>query len=316
MRRQTQAGARRAAAALLLLAWTATVAPSAYAEANELLIVGSGNLARFLTPLAAAYQELHPGVRVRVEAGTSTAGPPALLRGRAQLAAMSREMSRDELHAFKVVLGARPARTSVAIDALAIYVNEQNPLQQISLPELDAIYSSARRCGGEEAITSWSQLGLQGSYAARSIGLYGHIPSAGTYAFFRQKALCGGHFREGVHQQPGDRSVVLSIAELRYAMGYGARADLIAGVRALAVAPSAGGSYGTIAPADVYDGRYPLTRDLYLYRTTRRGEERGSAEALRFVRFVLSKTGQDAVDTAGFLRLPESRLAEEHSRLD
>jgi phosphate transport system substrate-binding protein len=291
-------------------------------QVEELVIVGSGNLARILELMKRDFEREHPQIHIVIHDRSSSAGPPALLSGRAQIASMSRPMSPDELHAFQSKLGRQPARISIAIDALAVFVNEGNPLRQITLMQLDEVFSSTRNCGGNTAITHWRQLGLAGDWGARSIGVYGHAPSAGTYAFFRMHALCGGHFREDVRQQPGGRSIALSLAETRYGIGYTARADKRRGIRALAIAAEEGDVYGTIDPSDVYAGAYPLTRDLYLYHLQHRSADSDASTKdepttlERFLRFGLSPDGQRAVEKAGFLKLPTKRIEEERATLD
>ena len=298
---------RRLAGALLLA--FSLVMPAGHASAGELVIVGSETLANFLEPLASRFREANPETRVLVEPRHSSAGPPALLSGRAQLASLSRPMKPDELKAFEARYGRRPVPIAVASDAVAIYVNEANPLEKISLVELDAIYSSERSCGSERAITRWSQLGVEGEFGEREIGAYGLTPSSGTYAFFAAEVLCGGRFRAGIRRQPGGRSLILSIKEGLHSIGYGPRSARTPGVRALEVSVKPGYQYGSLTPAHIHEDVYPLTRDLYLYRLAPGEADPADDEVVAFIRYVLSEAGQDAVEAAGFLRLPADRIA-------
>jgi phosphate transport system substrate-binding protein len=282
---------------------------------GELVIVGSGNMVGFLRAMGRGFARLHPGTRVKVEAKTSSSGPPALLRGRAALASMSRPMNAEEQKAFRTVHDVEPTGISIALDALTIYVNRDNPLVQITLSQLDDVFSSTRACGGGEPITHWKQLGLEGDWAQRSIGLYGHVASAGTNAFFRDHALCGGRFREGIREQPGPRSVILSITESRFGIGYGAVADLGPGVKTLAVGRT-NEAFGKPEASDVYSGVYPLSRELLLYRLPAERDPERDALVDAFLQYSLSDAGQAAVIEARFLALPQQRLAEERARLD
>jgi phosphate transport system substrate-binding protein len=281
---------------------------------GELVIVGSGNMAGFLRAMGRAFAREHPGARVKVEARTSSSGPPALLSGRAALASMSQPMEPRELEAFRVVRDTEPLRLSIAVDALAIYVNRGNPLERITLAQLDRVFSSTRSCDGGEGISKWSQLGLEGEWARHSIGLYGHVASAGTHAFFRERALCGGRFRDEVREQPGPRSVILSITESAYGIGYSAAADLGPGVKTLAVARG-DGEPGKPESEDVEAGNYPLARELYVYRLPAAQDPARAALIDAFLAYALSDAGQAAVAEARFFPLPAERLAEERARL-
>lgn len=305
----------RMAAAAFLVAMTLISNAMADDASDPLVVVGSGNMAGFLRGAAQPFG-LEEGVQMAVEASTSSAGPPALLQGRAGLASMSRRMNDDEMEAFRVVLGAEPPVVTVGIDAVAIFVNRENPLREITIPQLDAIFSERRLCGAEAAITMWRDLGVEGSWANREIGLYGHVPSSGTHAFFRERVLCGGAFREGVRNHPGAKSVILSIAESAFGMGYAARADQDSGIRPLAVTAVPGGRYGTISSKDVYAGHYPLARDLFLYRRPWVADDPQAETARAFVAYMLSDAGQEQVELAGFLRLPADRLATERAKLE
>lgn len=307
---------RFAAVAGGLIALALVAAPGADAHAAELVVVGSGNVSQILEHAGPGYMQQRAGTTLVIESRPSSAGPPALLAGRAQLAAMSREMTPDELLALEKRLGRPPERVSIAIDALAVFVNEKNPLREITLGQLDAIFSRGRACGAPEAIAHWAGLGLSDGWESRRIGLYGHVASAGTHAFFRAHVLCGGHFRDEVIEQPGGRSIAHSVAESRFAMGYSARADRIDGVRSLAIGQTADGPFGSVEAADVYSGAYPLTRDLYLYRIDDPTRPEQNAQVRDFLRFLLGEEGQRAVEAVGFLRLPSQRIDEELARLD
>src|SRR5690606_23376616 len=99
-------------------------------------------------------------------AGSSTA-PPALTESTATLAPMSRGMRQSEIQAFEARHGYAPTELPVAVDMLAVYVNRDNPIDSLSLPEVDAIFSATRRCGHAEDITRWGQVGLGGAWANR-----------------------------------------------------------------------------------------------------------------------------------------------------
>lgn len=294
-----------ALAGALLLCLTAT---AAVAETAAVRITGSGyTMPRFLEPWAAMFEE-ETGTTVSI-AGTGTStGPPALLRGDADIAAMSRPMNDAELAAFVARRGGEPVAIPVAADALAVFVNGGNPLERLTLLQLDAIFSAERRCGPEEAISRWGEIGLDGAWRERRLTLYGRRPGSGTGALFRELALCGGPYRADLRINPGGASAALAIAEEPYGIGFGGRTDGVEGMKMVAIATAEGEPYKLPTRADdVYSGAYPLGRQLYFY-VLGSGHEL-AAPVREFLVFALSEPAQDVVEQAGFMRIPPDMAA-------
>jgi phosphate transport system substrate-binding protein len=283
--------------------------------AGNLSSVGSDTLNNLMTLWAEAYRALYPSARVQVEGKGSSTAPPALIEGTAQLGPMSREMKASEIEAFERRFGYPPTRLSVAVDALAIYVHKDNPLERLSLPELDAIFSKGRRCGHARALERWADLGLSGPLGARPIRLYGRNSASGTYGYFKTVALCEGDFRDTTKEQPGSASVVQSIAGDPYGIGYSGIGYRTSGVKTLALASEPGGTYATTDAEEVYAGRYPLARYLYVYVNKRPGAKLDKLTG-EFLRFVLSREGQAVVVKDGYLPLAPAVLAAERAKLD
>src|SRR5262249_30574986 len=135
--------------------------------------IGSDTLNNVMTMWAENFQKVYPNVKIQIEGKGSGTAPPALIAGTAQLGPMSREMKPSEIDDFEKKFGYPPTRVRVAIDALAIYVNKDNPLAHITLAQADAVFSKSRQCGGAKDITTWGALGLSGDWAAKPISLYG-----------------------------------------------------------------------------------------------------------------------------------------------
>ena len=291
----------------------------AYARSNgvagNLNAVGSDTLNNLMTLWAEAYRTLYPSARVQVEGKDSSTAPPALIEGTAQLGPMSREMKPSESEAFERRFGYPPTRISVALDALAIYVHKDNPLQRIQLSELDAIFSKGRRCGHPRALERWGDLAVAGPLATRPIRLYGRNSASGTYGFFKTVALCEGDFRDTTKEQPGSASVVQSVAGDPYGIGYSGVGYRTSGVKMLALASEPGDEYATTGPEDVFAGHYPLARYLYVYVNKRPGAPLDKLTG-EFLRFVLSREGQAVVVKDGYLPLRADTLAGERAKLD
>src|SRR5690606_9583863 len=184
---------------------------------------------------AEGFQKAYPNVRIQIEGKGSSTAPPALISGTAQLGLMSRAMKAEEIDEFEKRYGYKPTVIRVAVDGLAIYVNKDNPLTQLTLAEVDAVFSKTRKGGHKADLTTWGDLGLTGDWAARPISLYGRNSASGTYGFFKEVALFKGDYRETVKEQPGSASVVQGVTEDRFAIGYSGIGYRTSGVKPLAL---------------------------------------------------------------------------------
>jgi phosphate transport system substrate-binding protein len=281
---------------------------------GNLSSVGSDTLNNVMTLWAEGFKRQYPNVRVQIEGKGSSTAPPALISGTAQLGPMSREMKPSELDEFEKKFGYPPTKIRVAVDALAVYVNKDNPLDHLTLGQVDAIFSKTRSCGGTADLTTWGALGLQGSWASKPISLYGRNSASGTYGFFKEHALCNGDYRDTVKEQPGSASVVQGVSEDMYGIGYSGIGYKTSGVKALALGAKEGQPFITTDPENVYAGKYPLARFLYVYINQPPNQ---SADPLvtQFLRYVLSQQGQAVVVKDGYLPLTAKMVAQERERL-
>jgi len=247
---------------------------------------------------------------LEIDARGSSTGPPALVSGRAQLAAMSREMKWAELEVFRTRYGYEPQRVRVAVDAVVVFVQEDNSLQSLPVPWLDAIYSKTLACGAPRMARRWQDVGVTGPWASRVIHACGLPRMSGTRSFFRQRALCGGRFREDLRDQPGGQSAVRFVAEGFCGIGYGDLQVDGPGVRVLSLAPEENAEAVVPSAETIYAGAYPLSRFLNLY--VNRAPGHAVPEPLaQFLRYVLSDAGQAQVVELGLLPLaPDTRAAE------
>lgn len=265
--------------------------------------VGSDTLNNLMALWAEGFRRRYPSVNFQVEGKGSNTAPPALMEGVAQIGPMSRRMSKDELDAFRQKMGFMPTAVPVALDALAIYVHNQNPLVSISLPELDAAFSASRRGGLDHPVDIWGDLGVTGVLGRYPISLYGRNSASGTYGFFKVAALFGGDFQPRVKELPGSAAVVLSVSLEQAAMGYAGIGYRAEGVRALHVSREQ--DLPAVAPVAhrVISGDYPLGRALYIY-VVKPPSEMLPAVVEEFVQFILSYEGQRIVVKSGYIPLP------------
>ena len=265
--------------------------------------VGSDTLANLMTLWAEEFKRLYPNVNVQIQAAGSSTAPPALTEGTSNLGPMSRLMKDKEVEAFEKRHGYKPTPVPVAIDALAVFVHKDNPLEGLSLQQVDAIFSSTRTCGGAEDVTNWGQLGLEGAWDSRGIQLYGRNSVSGTYGYFKQYALCKGDFKNTVNEQPGSASVVQSISSSLNGIGYSGIGYTTSSVRAVPLAKTPGKPFVAVTAENAVNGSYPLSRFLYVYVNKVPGQPLDPI-TLEFLKMILSRQGQEVVVKDGYVPVP------------
>ena len=283
----------------------AEIAPYEKVEgvSGSLSSVGSDTLANLMTLWAEEFKRLYPNVTVQIQAAGSATAPPALTEGTATLGPMSRMMKSEEVEAFEAKHGYKPTAIPVAVDALAIFVNKDNQLTSISIPQVDAIYSATRTCGHDSDISQWSGLGLSGDLGSQRIQLFGRNSASGTYGYFKEFALCKGDFKSSVNEQPGSASVVQGVTKSLNGIGYSGIGYKTSSVKALPLSRKDGGEAIEPTPENAISGKYPLARYLYVYVNKHPNESLAPLEK-EFILLVLSKTGQAIVVKDGYVPLP------------
>lgn len=276
--------------------------------------VGSDTLNNLMTLWAEDFKRFYPNVNIQIQGAGSSTAPPALTEGTANFGPMSRPMKDQEIQAFEQRYGYKPTAVGVAIDALAVFVNKDNPIQALSLPQLDAIFSSTRNCGAEKDVRRWGEVGLTGEWISRPMQLYGRNSVSGTYGYFKEVALCKGDFKANVNEQPGSASVVQSVSTGLNAIGYSGLGYQTSGVRALPLSRKDGAE--AFAPTDqnAVNGKYPLSRVLYVYVNKAPNQPLSPMER-EFFKLVLSKQGQETVVKDGYVPLPAPLAAKYRAEL-
>jgi phosphate transport system substrate-binding protein len=275
---------------------------------GNLSSIGSDTLANLMTLWAEAFKKTYPNVNLQIQAAGSSTAPPALTENTSNLGPMSRLMKDKEVEAFEKRFGYKPTPIAVAIDALAVFVHKDNPIEGLTIPQVDAIFSSTRTCGGEVDINKWGDTNLQGSWAQRDIQLYGRNSVSGTYGYFKNKSLCKGDFKNTVNEQPGSASVVQSVSTSINGIGYSGIGYTTSSVRAIPLARAEGKDFVAATPENAITGSYPLARFLYVYVNKAPGKPLPPLTA-EFIKLVLSREGQEVVVKDGYIPLP-AKVAE------
>ena len=281
---------------------------------GNLNAIGSDTLNNLMTLWTEAFQKQYPNVKIQVEGKGSSTAPPALIAGTAQLGPMSRLMKPEESDAFEKQYGYKPTPIRVAVDGIGVFVNKDNPLEQLTMSQVDAIFSKTRKAGAPEDITTWGQLGLSGEWAPKPISMYGRNSASGTYGYFKEHALAKGDYKDTVKEQPGSAAVVQGITADKFGIGYSGVGYKTSDVKTVKLAAKEGGEYVADDAANVYSGRYPLARFLYIYVNKAPGKP-VSPLVREFLAFVLSKEGQEIVIKDGYLPLLGQHVGEELPKL-
>lgn len=260
--------------------------PSGGGGAGTLTIKGSDTMVILAQRWAEQYMREHPGTTIQVSGGGSGTGIAALINGTTDIADASRPIRDNESRQIAQRRGTPPHETRVALDALAVYVNDQNPLQSLTIPQLAQIYRGD--------VHNWSEVGGPDL----PIVLYSRENNSGTYAYFKEHVLQDRDFAQTAQTLPGTAAVINAVSQDRAGIGYGG-IGYASGVKTLAIAAEGG---QPVAPTmeNATSGTYPLARYLNMYTV---GAPTGLAA--QFVEWVRSPEGQRLVEAAGYYPLPQ-----------
>lgn len=294
---------------------------------GKLSIAGSDTMRPLISKLSAQFLSLHPGAQIAVEGTGSSAairefllglsyqrrGDKVQSRGTAgsnavELLASSRQLTEEEQKGFEFNYGYRPLEVPIAMDAVAIYVHKNNPIQRLTLAQIDGIFGKDHK-RGQAAISNWSQVGLlDSSLAQQPIHLYGRDKRSGTREFFKHVALKDGDLVDTVVEQPGSASEIIAIAQDPLAVGYAGAGFNISDVRQVPIASQPDQSALLPSVDTVTSGTYPLGRSLYLY-VKKNPNDKLDPFVAEFLSFVNSRQGQETVARASFYPLTGAQVA-------
>ena len=258
-------------------------------------LTGSDTMVNLAQAWAENYKKVKPDVSVQVAGGGSGVGIAGLIDGTLDIATSSREMEPEEIERATKAAGVAPKGIVVGLDALAVYVHKDNPIESISIEELAEIY------GEDGPLVKWSQLGVENAACASDeIIRVSRQNSSGTYVYFREAVL--GRTRDyklGSIDQSGSKDVVALVSRTPCAIGYSGMGYATPGVKALKVSKKKGEPGVPPTVESALDGTYPITRPLFLYTL---GEPSGAVK--EFIDWMLSPAGQKVVQDIGYVPAP------------
>jgi len=276
--------------------------------------IGSDSMNNLMTLWLEAFRKYYPQVTIQIEGKGSSTAPPALTEGTAQFGPMSRPMKSSEVDQFEARHGFAPTAIPTSLDALAVFVPKGNPVRGLGLDQLDAMFS-ATRARRMAAITTWGQAGVKGPLAGKPVSLYGRNSASGTYGYFKEHALKKGDFLSTVKEQPGSAAVVQGVAGDPAGIGYSGIGYVTSGVRAVPVGKTHQGPFYEATYQNVLSGNYPLSRPLLLY-TVKNPKKSVDPLVREFIRFILSREGQEIAVKDGYLPLTAAMVKQELEKLN
>jgi len=265
-----------------------------YARQKYVQVKGSDTLINLVQRLSEVYMETHPGKAISVTGGGSGTGIAAIINDTADIANASRLMKDKEIKKC-VKKGINPMRIVIAIDALSIVINPDNPITDLTVDQIAKIYK------GE--ITNWSEIGGNDE----TINLYGRQPNSGTYDFMK-KHILKGDYSPKMRQMNGNAQIVMGVESDISGIGYVGvgYARSASGIKVVKIGKKEDGPF--IDPLTVSDAStYPISRSLQQYVS---GEPKGNVK--EFIAFELSPKGQEIVEEEGFF--PVSKAYKEVNR--
>ena len=201
-------------------------------------------------------------------------------------------MNVDESTAFQKKYGYKVSDFAVAFDALAVYVNKDNPIKCLTLEQVDRIFSTRRLGSGGRRIDTWGDAGLTGEWAAQPIVMYGRNEISGTYELFREQVLYNGEFRPEVKQQAGSEDVVSKVAGDKFAIGYSGIGYKTDGVRTVPLAVTLRSRMlRYVRRVDLHGQVSRRTISLYLFQQEAERADRPAAPRVYQIYFVQGRPG-------------------------
>ncbi|MEZ5941239.1 MAG: PstS family phosphate ABC transporter substrate-binding protein [Planctomycetaceae bacterium] len=265
---------------------------------GKIKLVGSLTMAELGAVWADNFRKLNPGVEVEIEVKGAVNAVSSVIDGEASFGMMSRTITDEEVQAFQQKFGYPPTVLTPSLEPLAIYVHKDNPIESLTLAQVDQIYSASLKRGAKATAKTWGDVGVTGEWATTSIIPLGRSSTTGSQVFMQQAVLGGGDFRSDLAAAPNNLDLVQAIGKNKGAIGFAGSTYLIPEVKAVPIAWREGDQAFSIHTAG-----YPLVRPLQLVINHPPGKQL-TPEQREFLTYIFSQQGQQAVVIGGFLSVP------------
>ena len=266
------------------------VSPAASAHAGNITVKGSDTMVILAQKWAETYMGKHAEAKIQVTGGGSGVGLGALQNNQTDIANSSRPIKPAEISACIKAFNKKPREYKVCLDGLSVYVNSANPLTELSLEQLEKIFTGK--------VKNWKEVGGQDL----PITVVSRENSSGTYEFFKEHVLKGQDFAASAQTMAGTAAVLQSLSQEPKAIGYGGAAYGLKGAKALKIKKDDSSPAIEPTEATVLSGTYPIWRYLNVYLNP----EIDKGEIAAYLNWIRSDEGQKIVKEVGYYPLPDN----------
>lgn len=270
---------------------------------GELKLGGSNTMSHVASVWVNSFSEFYPDVKISVDVSGSRAAVEAVQAGETHIGLLSRTISEEEVTSFQHVFGYPPTVLTPCLERTAIYVHKDNPIEGLTLAQLDAIFGSECKRGACEPARTWGQVGLKGKWAKLPIIAHGRTFDTGSQVFLQEAVMLGSHMRDDMVSHKSNIGIVQAVASEQGGIGFGGLSYATSDVKAVPLAFAEGQEYIAIDSPQADMGMYPLVRRLQLVVKHDPAKELPPVER-EFIRYVFSRLGQEDVVKAGYQAIP------------
>ena len=270
---------------------------------GELKLGGSNTLSHVAASWIRSFQKIYPEAKITVEVNGSRAAVENVKSGKTQIGLLSRRVREDEIAQFQKKFGYSPTVLTPCLERTAIFVHRDNPIQGLTLAQLDSIFSNECKRGAEKSCGYWGGMGLEGEWRETKIIANGRTKDTGSQVFMEEAVLLGADMRDDLVTHQSNVDMIRKIAETPGAIGFAGLSYATPEVRAVPLAIADGHPFVSIDSPEADRGHYPLVRRLQLVVKHDRKQDLPLIER-EFIKYVFSKQGQEDVVKAGFQAIP------------
>jgi phosphate transport system substrate-binding protein len=292
--------------------------------AGYLASISSYRMNELMQQWITKYTHPYPSAKIKTQT-PSTQAPLALIQGDSTVCPLNREMSPKEIAIFTDKFGYKPTGFRVAIEAVVIYVHKDHPISGLTIPQLDAIFSTSTRCGEKKSFRTWGELGLKKGWFANQnwevlpFELIGLPVDSTSTLFFQEHALCKGQLKPQLQIKENDRAVMMAVRNVINGIGYAQllENDLFDQVKTVPIEKKGSGYFSDFQAATIenmVEGDYPLANPLWIYVNQEPNKPLPLVEQA-FIKFVLSQVGQQMLLKQGLIPLPNYFIEQELKQL-
>jgi len=270
---------------------------------GELKLGGSNTLSHVAAVWIDSFRQFYPDVKTSIDIIGSRQAVVSVKSGQSHVGLLSRTINQQEVDDFRKQFGYPPTVLTPCLERTAIYVHRDNPIEGITLSEVDAMFSAEGRRGAEQPCRQWDQLGLTGRWANLPVVVHGRSKDTGSQIFIQQMVLLGGPLRADLQTHRTNLDMLRAVAADPGAVGFAGLSYATADVRPVPLARAEGDKFVAIDSPEADQGRYPLVRRLQLVVNHDSKKQLRPVER-EFIKYVFSRLGQEDVIKAGFQAIP------------